>query len=65
MSPDAARSQPSAPPSQFGKVKPASAQDIVWGRPVFRAPDLPPTTLAFQPWPERGQFFGGQRAATP
>jgi hypothetical protein len=62
MFPDASSPPPALPPTQFGKVKPASAQDIVWGRPVFRAPELP--ALAFAPLPLREQFFAVSRPAT-
>jgi hypothetical protein len=50
-------------PAQFGKVKPNCAQDVVWGRPVFRAPELPAPRLSFEPLPLPAQFFGGPRSA--
>jgi hypothetical protein len=63
MPPEYFHSPHPLPPTQFGKVKQACAQDIVWGRPVFRAPDLPPPQLAFAPLPPRSQFFTGRSAA--
>jgi hypothetical protein len=60
---DTSSSARSLAPAQFGKVKPSGAQDVVWGRPVFRAPELPAPQLAFAPLPVRGQFFSGQRSA--
>jgi hypothetical protein len=61
MFPDASHSAQSLPPTKFGKVKPSGVQDVVWGRPVFRAPDLSPPQLAFLPLPLRGQFWSGHR----
>jgi hypothetical protein len=46
-------------PTEFGKLKPACAQDISWGRPVFRAPELPSPHVAFDPLPFRSGFNGG------
>jgi hypothetical protein len=60
---DKSSSARSFAPTQFGKVKPSCAQDVVWGRPVFRAPELPTPQLAFAPLPLPGQFFNGQRSA--
>jgi hypothetical protein len=50
-------------PDQFGKVKASCAQDVVWGRPVFRAPELSAPQLTFAPLPLPSQFFGGPRSA--
>jgi hypothetical protein len=60
---DTSSSARSPSPAQFGKIKPSCAQDVLWGRPVFRAPELSTPQLAFAPLPVRGQFFSGQRSA--
>ena len=60
---DNSSSARSLAPAKFGKVKPSFAQDVVWGRPVFRAPELSAPQLSFAPLPLPAQFFGGQRSA--
>ena len=40
-------------------VKPSSPRDIVWDRPVFRAPALPSPRAIFDPLPFRS--FGSHR----
>ncbi|HVW19572.1 MAG TPA: hypothetical protein VHC86_00010 [Opitutaceae bacterium] len=40
-------------------VKPASPRDIIWDRPVFRAPALPSHRAIFDPLPFRS--FGSHR----
>lgn len=49
-------------PTQFGKVKPAGARDIVWDRPVFRAPFLPSPQTAFERLPLRTHPFSPRLA---
>jgi hypothetical protein len=50
------------PPAHVAQVKPGFFQDIGWGRPVFRAPELPaPRVFASLPHPSH--FSGGQRMA--
>jgi hypothetical protein len=50
-------------PAQAGKVKTGCLVDIGWGRPVFKAPDLPSPRVIFDPLPFRSAFSGGQRQA--
>jgi len=47
-------------PAQAGKTKPSLLQDIGWGRPVFRAPELPSPRIAFDPLPLPSHFSGGR-----
>jgi hypothetical protein len=51
------------PPAPAAKVKPGCLQDIGWGRPVFRAPELPSPGIVFDPMPFRAGFSIGQRPA--
>jgi len=38
-----------------------NAQDIVWGRPIFHAPELPNPQVIHDPLPFRTQHFTAQR----
>jgi hypothetical protein len=51
------------PTDSVAKVKPSCLQDIGWGRPVFRAPELPSPRVIFDPMPFRAAFSVGQRSA--
>ncbi|HVZ65693.1 MAG TPA: hypothetical protein VG936_14100 [Lacunisphaera sp.] len=35
----------------FGAVRPAILRDILWNKPVFKAPALPNPRIAFDPLP--------------
>jgi hypothetical protein len=41
----------SRPASKLAGVKPAPIRDVLWGRPIFKAPQLPVPRLAFEPLP--------------
>jgi hypothetical protein len=58
----ASSSAPHAQPAPAAPAKPGFFQDIGWGRPIFRAPELPaPRVFASLPHPSH--FSGGQRMA--
>ncbi len=59
--PASSSANPSSP-AHAAKARPGCAQDIVWGRPVFRAPELPSPRAIFDPLPFRSHF-SGQRLA--
>jgi hypothetical protein len=60
--PASSSASPTAP-AQAGSGKRGYLQDIGWGRPVFRAPELPSPRVVFDPLPFRSHFSGGQRMA--
>jgi len=44
--------RPAAPPAaSLGSVRQATIRDILWNRPVFKAPLLPNPRIAFEPLP--------------
>ncbi|MDD3179743.1 MAG: hypothetical protein PHQ04_05250 [Opitutaceae bacterium] len=49
--PRKARDRATPPPPLLGSVKQALAGDLLWGRPVFKAPHLPNPRVAFDPLP--------------
>jgi hypothetical protein len=59
MSPDIPSSARPTPAASAGGIKPASPRDILWDRPVFRAPALPTPRAIFDPLPFRS--FGSHR----
>ena len=50
-------------PAEAGKDRRSCAQDILWGRPIFRAPDLPSPRVIFEPLPFRTQSFASAHYA--
>lgn len=38
-------------PASLAPVKPALGRDVLWGRPIFKAPQLPHPRAAFDPLP--------------
>ncbi len=43
--------RPAIPPSARVPVRPAMLRDVLWGRPLFKAPTLPNPRLALDPLP--------------
>jgi hypothetical protein len=43
--------RPAVPAPAFASVRPAILCDILWNRPVFKAPALPNPRIAFDPLP--------------
>ena len=39
------------PPAALATVKQALVRDVLWGRPVFKAPQLPNPRVVFDPLP--------------
>jgi hypothetical protein len=44
-----------SPASPLGAAKPALMRDVLWGRPLFKAPSLPNPRVAFDPLPFTAQ----------
>ena len=42
-------------PGPLASAKPALMRDVLWGRPLFKAPSLPNPRVAFDPLPFTAQ----------
>jgi hypothetical protein len=51
------------PAADAGRDGRGCARDILWGRPIFRAPELPSPRVVFDPLPFRTQSPAGARFA--
>jgi|GEM_PF-2362732 len=52
-------------PANATPTKAGRTRDLIWGRPVFKAPTLPNPRTIFDPMPfidTRGSAFGSDRA---
>jgi hypothetical protein len=49
------------PPEREKAQRPAA--DVLWGRPIFKAPSLPNPRIVYDPQPFRTQLFSGFRTA--
>ena len=49
--PQPAQQRPANQPSPLVPMRPAMMRDVLWGRPLFKAPTLPNPRIAFDPLP--------------